>query len=178
MKVTIIFTKVTIIFTNVTIFFYKMVKIQNVTILVYPLFKHQKNTILHLLLRAEKLLSLCESEDYERYAKMGLLIEPNDPQFLKYVGEALDRKQLYTPWPDKDYSYIDFYRKSYENLTVKDANTLHQLRDAEARRDFWTGSIREIHHLIQQTPPNIQLKEARCEIYKISVSFDSSSKLL
>ena len=141
-------------------------------------FKHQKNTILQILLQAEKLLSMCESDDYERYAKMGLQIEPNNSWFLKRVGEALDRKQLYTPWSEKDYSYIDFYRKSYENLTVKDADALHQLRDAEARRDFWTGSIREIHHLIQQTPPNIELKEARCEIYKISVSFDSSSKLL
>lgn len=141
-------------------------------------FKEQKITILHDLLRAEKLLSLCESDDYERYAKMGLQIEPNNSDFLKCVGEALDRKQLYTPWSETDYSYIDFYRKSYENLTVKDADALHQLRDAEARRDFWTGSVREIHHLIQQTPPNIELKEARCEIFKISVSFDSSSKLL
>ena len=141
-------------------------------------FKEQKITILHDLLRAEKLLSLCESDDYERYAKMALQIEPNDPQFLKCVGEGLDRKQLYTPWSEKDYSYIDFYRKSYENLTVKNAEDLHQLRIAEARRDFWTGSIKEIKHLLQLTPPNIQLKEARCEIYKITVAFASYSKLL
>ena len=98
--------------------------------------------------------------------------------FPESYAFSLAAKQQDIPWLEKDYSYIDFYRKSYENLTVKDADALHQLRDAEARRDFWTGSVREIHHLIQQTPPNIELKEARCEIYKISVSFDSSSKLL
>ena len=50
------------------------------------------------LLQAEKFLSLMRSYDYERYAKMALQIEPNDPQFLTCVGERLDRKQLYTPW--------------------------------------------------------------------------------
>ena len=87
--------------------------------------------ILYDLLQAENLLSLWESEDYERYAKMGLQIEPNNSEFLKCVGEALDRKQLYTPWSETDYSYIDFYRmkiwnmKSYENLTMKEADALH-----------------------------------------------------
>ena len=118
------------------------------------------------------------SDDYERYVRMGLQIDPKYSLFLKCKGELLDNEQKHIPWPERDYSYIDLLRKAYENETVKDPLDLHQIRDAEARRDFWTGSIREINHLIQVTMPNIQLKDARCEIYKISVSFDSSSKFL
>ena len=134
-----------------------------------------------VLLYAEKFLSINlmdGSDDYERYVRMGLQIDPKYSLFLKCKGELLDNEQKHIPWPERDYSYIDLLRKAYENETVKDPLDLHQIRDAEARRDFWTGSIREINHLIQVTMPNIQLKDARCEIYKISVSFDSSSKFL
>ena len=130
------------------------------------------------LLNAEKLLSEMRSDDYERYTKMGLQIEPNSPLFLNARGEGLDAKQLYTPWSEKDYSYIDCFRKAYENLTVKNPDHLHRLRDAEARREYWSGSLRQLNHLIQLTTPNLDLKEARCEIYKISISFESTSEFI
>ena len=91
------------------------------------------------------------------------------------------QKQMMIPWPDKNYSYIDFYRKAYENETDPSAKirSLYTLQESEARRDFYAGSIRQINHLIQFDPtPNLELNEARCEIYKISVSFKPEGEFL
>ena len=100
---------------------------------------------------------------------------------LKSRGQSLLHKQSNIPWSDKDYSYIDFYLKAYENETrpARKIDRLHRLRDCEANRDYHTGSIRQINHLIQFDPkPNLELKEARLEIYKISVSFEPKCKLV
>ena len=85
---------------------------------------------------------------------------------------------MHIPWAEKNYSYIDFYRKAYENETVPELKMmcLRELRGNEIEKDFNTDSIRQINNLIQIDPtPNIELKEARCEIYKISVSFEPKS---
>ena len=100
---------------------------------------------------------------------------------LKSRGQCLAQKQLNIPWPDQDYSFRDFFRKAYENVTRPDFKMkyLHVLRDCEARRDFHIGSLRQINHLIQFDPtPNLELNEVRCEIYKISVSFEYKRKSL
>ena len=100
---------------------------------------------------------------------------------LKSRGRSLAQKQDNIPWPDRDYSYIDFFRKAYENDTqpARKIDHLHILRGTEAERDFYTGSIRQINHLIQFDPkPNLELKEARQEIYKISVSFEPKCKFV
>ena len=100
---------------------------------------------------------------------------------LKSRGKSLVQKQANNPWPDRDYSYIDFYLKAYENENqpARKIDRLHRLRLNEADRDFHTGSIRQINHLIQFDPkPNLELKEARLEIYKISVSFEPKCKFV
>ena len=100
---------------------------------------------------------------------------------LKSRGKSLARKQDNIPWPDMDYSYIDFFRRAYENETrpARKIDRLHTLRESEARRDFHTGSIRQINHLIQFDPrPNLELKEVRQEIYKISFSFEPKCKFV
>ena len=94
---------------------------------------------------------------------------------LKSRAEGLQHKQKYIPWPEKDYGYIDLFRKAYENETqpLNKAKILHELRGSEAMRDFFTGSVRQIQHLIQLDPtPNLELKTVRREIYKISISFE------
>ena len=94
-------------------------------------------------------------------------------------AEGLEHKQHNIPWPEKDYSYIDLFREAYEkeNRPMKKMKILHELRAGEAKRDFFNGSIRQIQHLIQLDPtPNLELKEARCEIFKISVSFEPARK--
>ena len=63
----------------------------------------------------EGLLSSCKSDDYDRYAKMGLRIEPQNPQLLQRQGHGLEQRQENIPWSEKDYTYIDYYRKAYEN---------------------------------------------------------------
>lgn len=75
---------------------------------------------------------------------------------------------------EMDWSYIELLRKAYENEFRPEykMQQLHQLQGNEVRRDFHTGSIRQINHLIQIGPPNLALKAARCEIYKISVRFE------
>ena len=84
-------------------------------------------------------------------------------------------------WTNKDYTYIDLYKKSYEYETdpEKKIRQLYTLRAVEARRDFFTGSLKPINDLIQfDEQPNLNLKEVRSEIYKISVSFEPKSKLV
>ena len=50
---------------------------------------------------------------------------------------------------------------------------LHSLRHCEATKDFYTASIKLINPLIQFDPePNVELTEARVELYKVSISFD------
>ena len=48
--------------------------------------KQDKILILHWLLEADEILSMGESDDYERYAKMGLQIDPKFPFFLSRHG--------------------------------------------------------------------------------------------
>ena len=89
-------------------------------------------------------------------------------------------QQRFFPWSERNYSYMDYYQKAYENekcITRKKV-ALYELRLREAHRDFYTCSIRQMDNLIQIDPtPNLELKEARCEIYKISVSFKPKSEL-
>ena len=100
--------------------------------------------------------------------------------FPESYAFSLAARQQDIPWLEKDYSYIDFFRKAYENETDPEQKMvcLSELRDSEARRDFFTGSVRQIHNLIQIGLPNLELKEARCEIYKISVSFRPRGKIM
>lgn len=100
---------------------------------------------------------------------------------LKSRAEGLAQKQRGVPGPEKDYSHIDFYRKAYENETrpTEKLRFSYRLLDVEAARDFDIGGLRQINHLVQLDPtPNRELKEARSEIYKISISFEPKSKIL
>ena len=49
---------------------------------------------------------------------------------------------------------------------------IERIKFQEAIRDFYVESLRHINHLVQiDETPNLELKEPRCEIYKISLSF-------
>ena len=92
---------------------------------------------------------------------------------------GLLNKQLDIPWPERDYTYIEYYQKYYEyEIGLKKESALNVLREAEARRDFHTGSLRQINNLIQMDQnPNADLKEPRWEIYKVSISFVYQGKI-
>ena len=84
------------------------------------------------------------------------------------------KKQAGIPWIDKDYSYIDFFRKSYnyDDDPVTKEISLIGIRDAETRKEYHMGSIKQINHAIQfDRKPNHRLLEPQCEIYKITISF-------
>ena len=96
-------------------------------------------------------------------------------------GFWLSQRQAKIHWTNKDYTYVDFLKKAYENATdpEKKRDKLHALRMSEALRDFHTGSLKPINNLIQfDSKPNLDLKEVRVEIYKISVSFEPKCKLV
>ena len=82
-------------------------------------------------------------------------------------------------WADRNYDYLDFYRRSYEceKLPAQKTNAYNLWKEAEARRDFHSGSIRQINHLIQfDQKPDLELTKPRWEIYKISVSYQYKGK--
>jgi len=92
------------------------------------------------------------SDESDRYAQMALQIDPNDAHFNFIHGEYLRNLQdeffeETTPSTEWDYSFIDYYRKAYENedsscsMTFKH-NVLMHLRRAEARRDYYNGMIK------------------------------------
>ena len=95
-------------------------------------------------------------------------------------GSWLNCQQSDVPPNRCDFSYLEFIRKAVEYETDQEvkSNYLHSLRNHEANRDIWTASIKEIKPLIQLCPgPNLELKEAKVELYKISVSFSSRGKI-
>ena len=134
---------------------------------------------LEILIYIERILSSCKSDDYERYVKMGLRIEPKNAGFLDKRGHGLEQKQENIPWAEKDYSYIEYYQKAYD-IVDGEKNPMdkrlyyHFFRGAVVERYYFTGSLWQINHLIQfDSKPNVELKEPRLEIYKISLSFVS-----
>ena len=133
---------------------------------------------LEILIYIERLLSSCKSDDYDRYVKMGLRIEPQNPRFLEKQGYGLEQRQENIPWSEKDYTYIEYYQKAYENEDgernpMEKDLYLYCFREAEVNRYYFTGSLWQINHLIQfDSKPNLELKEPRLEIFKISLSFD------
>ena len=78
-----------------------------------------------------------------------------------------------TPPSQWNYSFVDYYQKAYE-FEEKDelkCNFRILLRQAEARRDFYTGMIKEITRLEQfDSKPNLELREPQWEIYKITIT--------
>ena len=92
----------------------------------------------------------------------------------------LMRMQSGIPWPEKDYSYIDLYQKAYDNDhdAMRKENILNTLKDAKVRRDYNLGSMKQINHAIQfDQKPNTELKEAQCEIYRITINSVPISKM-
>ena len=79
-----------------------------------------------------------------------------------------------------DYGYIEYYHKAMANYTDPEerSDVFYRIKYHEARRDYFTQSMRQINHLVQiDEQPNLELKEPRWEIYKISLSFEKSKAL-
>lgn len=95
----------------------------------------------------------------------------------------LHRKEVLAAEGDKNYNknyeYIEYFRKAMSNSSDPEfkESALFQVISAEAERDFYEPSLRQINHLIQiDEKPNQEITEPRWEIYKISVSFTPKGK--
>ena len=87
---------------------------------------------------------------------------------------------------EMDYEYIEYFRKAMATLEamanlpdpsikLKMANFL---KYHEAMRDYFSPSLKQINHLIQfDENPNVELKEPRWEIYKVSLSFKGKGRI-
>ena len=97
-------------------------------------------------------------------------------------GTWLQAKQQQCGVPPNrwDFGFLEFIRKAVEYETDQDQKLkyLHALRGQEANHDLWTESIQELKPLIQfDQKPNLELKEAKVELYKISISFSSGGMI-
>ena len=94
-------------------------------------------------------------------------------EFRKSRGEYLRVSQTEIPKREQNYNYVEYLRKSYESEEEQDSKyeKMLFLRHEEASRDYYTGKIIEIHNLVQFDQRPSDLREARWDIYKISLSF-------
>ena len=137
--------------------------------------KKEKLKILSMLTLLEGMLHDCASDDFGRYAKMGLRLEPDGPDQLHRYGGYLESKTKRerghaSNW---DWSYLEYMRKAVENETDPDQKIglLHSLRHCEATREIYTSSIKQLNSLIQFDPEPNQMTEAKVELYKVTISF-------
>ena len=90
-------------------------------------------------------------------------------------------QQIDIPWVEKDYSYIDYLEKAnnYNNDRKKEVAILNALREEKVRRDYHLSSLKQINHAIQfDQTPNLDLKEVRSEIFKITINFAPISEMI
>ena len=140
----------------------------------------QKIGMLEALIQLEQFLSEGQSVDFKRYIQMGLRIKPKEPLYNEnmacYLSKAQEKSGKHpTEW---DYSFINNFQIAHDNAPNPEEKErhLHGLQYAEAFRDYFTGPIREINNLVQLDKRPCDLKEARCEIFKISISFKYERK--
>ena len=84
----------------------------------------------------------------------------------------------YSHYKYEDYSYIDVYKKAFENaerssmtsLSLDARNYYSELVYAEAHRDYHIGSIKTFKALNQVGAPDLELQEAKWDLFKISMS--------
>ena len=125
----------------------------------------------------EQSLSEKPSDDFKRYAELGLEIKPTHSLFLHAYGYWLARSQDEIMAHNRlavNYNYVEYYEKAYENASDENMLTTMSLilQDVHLVRNYYEGSIRQINHLIQfDLRPNLDLTEPRWEIYKITLSF-------
>ena len=117
------------------------------------------------------------SDEYDRYTQMGLEIAPDNSDFNFQHGTYLRNLQdeffeETSPATEWDYSFLEYFKKAYEyeeDPQTKQNHLVH-LRKDEARRDYYNGYIKEIQNLEQFGTPNTALEEAKCEIYKVTIT--------
>ena len=89
-------------------------------------------------------------------------------------GTHLYQKQRFKDPTEIDFGYIEYLRKSMMNETCLTRMEIQfkTVKFHEGLRDYCSPSLKQINHLIQlDQKPNLELKEPKWELYKISISF-------
>ena len=91
----------------------------------------------------------------------------------KKLAEKLFEQKVQGTPDQRDFEFIEYFKKAMANSTDPDEKRrcLVQTKVNEAQRDYFIPSLRQINHLVQIDEKPLELKEPRCEIYKISLSF-------
>ena len=80
--------------------------------------------------------------------------------------------------PNWDYSYLDYYKKAYENSPDTDPHKkslFEMILYGEASKEFYTPSMKHIKPLVQFDKPNFEIVEPQWELYKVSLSFQQTN---
>ena len=86
-------------------------------------------------------------------------------------GTHLYQKQVAVDPAERDYGYVEYLRKSmnYPGRELK----IMKVKFHEGQRDYYSPGLKEINHLIHiDQKPNLDLTEAKWELYKVSISFE------
>ena len=89
------------------------------------------------------------------------------------------QKQYFEDRTKTDYGYIEYLRKAMEmnSCPIEKERKLISIKFYEARRNYYTQSLKPINHLIQiDERPNLEFMEPKWELYKISISFEAISR--
>lgn len=91
---------------------------------------------------------------------------------LKNRQEDKEDDEGYSHYKHEDYSYIDLYKKAFE-IAESPSDKKHYYSEIayfEAHRDYHEGSIKEFKTLKQIGAPDLELQEAKWDLFKISMS--------
>ena len=92
-------------------------------------------------------------------------------------GSLLAQKQIHLPPAERDYGYLEYFKKSFEIDPSYRNELFERIKYQESERDYFSVSLKPINHLIQiDEQPNLELIEPKWELYKISISFEAMCK--
>ena len=99
--------------------------------------------------------------------------------YLSY-GTHLHHKQLDVDPAERDYGYIEYFRKSANDPEPGRKEMMFmKVKYHEGQRDYYAPCLKLINHLIHiDQKPNLELTEAKWELYKVSISFERISESL
>ena len=93
-------------------------------------------------------------------------------------GTHLHHKQVDVDPSERDYGYIEYFRKAMDDPEPGRKEMMFtKVKYHEGQRDFYAPCLKQINHLIHiDQKPNLDITEAKWELYKVSISFERISK--
>ena len=85
----------------------------------------------------------------------------------------MKEKQLIVLPSKTDFGYIEYFKKAMNHPKCDRKQLMFmQVKFHEAQRDYHTPGLKPFNHLIHiDEKPNLNITEAKWELYKVSISF-------